>query len=81
MGLEDANSIGQTHHVTGGTFKVRNASDATYDYFGFAKPGSLTSAAVWRIEREEIATGDFDHPNGSGNYDFVWDDATTLDYS
>lgn len=61
--------------------KVKNTSDATYNYTGLAAPGSATSSAVWMIFRTHKTTGDVDHADGDHNYDNIWDSATGLSYS
>ena len=61
--------------------KVRNASDATYNYTGLAAPGSLTSDPVWLVFRTETATGDIDHADGNHDYDNIWDNYASLSYS
>jgi hypothetical protein len=56
-------------------------------YIGEAVPGSITSAAVWRIKRvEEINNSTGDDYNilwadGTAEFDKVWDDRLTFTYS
>ena len=53
-------------------------------YRGTANPGTLTSAASWRIERITIATdGDVTivHADGNDNFDNIWDNRAGLSYS
>lgn len=61
--------------------KVRNASDGTYKYYGFAAPGTATSSALWRVLREEISTGDLDFADGNDDFDNIWDNYSSLSYS
>lgn len=52
-------------------------------YVGKATPGSLTSDAVWQIQRITIAGSDFSIEWADGDPDFnnVWDDRLILAYS
>ncbi len=53
-------------------------------YYGEAVPGSLTSAAVWKISRMDIsADPDFTitWADGNGNFDNIWDNRAALSYS
>jgi hypothetical protein len=53
-------------------------------YKGWAAPGSLDSAAVWRIVRVTINTqGDVteEWADGDTNFDNVWNDRLTKGYS
>lgn len=51
-------------------------------YLGTAVPGSLTSAAVWRIIQIDTSSGVvFLYADGNDNYDNVWDNRTGLSYS
>jgi hypothetical protein len=61
--------------------KVESATDATYDYFGFAAPGTATSAAKWRIIRVHKTQTQVHHADGNADFDNVWDDYAGLSYS
>ncbi len=54
-------------------------------YKGWAATGSVTSDAVWRIQRITFVGTDDDvvmvWANGDGNFDNIWDDHLTLPYS
>ena len=68
--------------VTTNTIEIDDADPLTY--FGFATPGSLKSAAVWKVLREEDkGGGDFEYlyADGDAKFDNVWDDRTSLSYS
>ena len=51
-------------------------------YKGFAVPGSLTSAAVWAIQKITNNRGIYTYywAGGNQNFDKVWDNRTTLIY-
>lgn len=54
-------------------------------YIGWAQPGSLTSASVWRIMHQTFnASGQqlsVVWPSGSTGFSSVWDNRTTYSYS
>ena len=55
-------------------------------YVGKAVPGSATSSAVWQIKKiDESGTGGIElvilWADGNKNYDNIFDDRTTLNYS
>ena len=62
-------------------YTARSATTATYEYIGLAVPGSATSASLWRISRETIATGELLYADGDANFDNIWDNYTSLSYS
>ena len=69
-----------------GSLKSRTAYDNGNDifYVGFAAPGTATSTAAWQIRRISQYSDDdpyVDFAGGSNNFDQVWDDYDTLDYS
>lgn len=63
--------------------------DPTNDfiYIGDAVPGSLTSAAAWRIQRVEFTNPGVDDDievlwaDGNNNFDNIWDNHLVLSYS
>lgn len=64
---------------------LRDNTDATYIYVGYAPPGSNSAdgkaAAIWNIVRITKANG-VEELAGGGNYaNQVWDDRTTLSFS
>lgn len=73
------------------TTPINLALRAEYDgnslliYFADAAPGSLTSAAVWRIRQLTYdGNGNFiamTWPNASTAFTFVWDNRDTYTYS
>lgn len=53
-------------------------------YTGKAVPGTVTSAALWRISKSTLGTDDdltVIWADGDDNYDNVWDDRLSLSYS
>lgn len=62
---------------------IIDKATADVNYFGFALPGTATSAAAWRIQKLTV-TGDistFEWADGNGNLDNVWDARASLSYS
>jgi hypothetical protein len=56
------------------------ASD-TVLYVGQAKPGTLTSQALWRISKVDTSSGTvITFADGDDLYNNVWDDRATLTY-
>lgn len=57
--------------------------DASNAYLGYAPPGSLTSAAVWAIEKLVFAGGGvtITWANGSASATNIWDNRASLPYS
>lgn len=47
-------------------------TDATYNYFGEAVPGSALTAAVWRVSRMAISNSRVEWADGNGNFDNVY---------
>lgn len=52
------------------------------EYYGCAIPGSLTSAAVWQIQRRTVSgtVETFDWAEGDSAYTNIWDDRASLTY-
>jgi len=54
-------------------------------FLGDAIPGSVTSAAVWRIRKMTYDANnnitDIEWADGNSEFDNAWDDRTTLSYS
>lgn len=59
---------------------MKTETGATYSYFGFADPGTATSAATWSIMRQTIADGTIAWAN-AGRYSAVWDNRATETYT
>lgn len=57
--------------------------NANLTYIGFAKLGSLTSAAVWQIFRIQKTGGVtlIQYADGDTRYNNIWDDRGSLTYS
>lgn len=53
---------------------------ATYTYIGKALPGTLSSAATWRVFRITNATGVLRHADGVSSFTKVFDDRTGYTY-
>jgi len=56
----------------------------TVTYIGKAEPGSTTSVAVWQIKRiDETGSPELvvKWADGDRNYDNIWDNRESLDYS
>lgn len=58
-------------------------ASATVTYFGYAKPGTATSDAFWRIKKitESGTTTITTFANGADTFVNVWNDRLTLAYS
>lgn len=67
------------------TFPIDEAiihqSDATYDYYAFAPPGTLAGTAVWKAMRFVTATQTKTYADGNANYDNVATTLSALTYS
>ena len=68
-------------NVSNVPMKIKADDQGTYIYYGFAKPGSLTSVAVWRVFREHTDTGDVDFAGGTDDFTNIWDDHLGASYS
>lgn len=61
---------------------IDTTTSATYNYHCEAQPGTLTSAALWRISRLTVATGIVQWADGNSAFDNIADNrATTQVYS
>lgn len=63
--------------------KTDGTSTANTTYVGYAVPGSTTSAAVWRIMRVVVSTGNVTvlWADGDASQNNIWDNRTGLSYS
>ena len=61
------------------TIQLVDTTD-TYSYFGYAAPGTATSAASWQIKRLDIL-GNILYAAGTANYSQVWNNRQNLSYS
>lgn len=91
--ITDGDVISMSEHgragdvSTGRAFKTvqiapltsRQATNASLSLYGFAKPGSATSAALWRIMVED-STGNIFFADGDDYFDNVWDNRNALSY-
>lgn len=62
----------------------RDVVDASTEYLGEAIVGSVTSDAVWRIQKFTKTGGNITSitfADGNAEFDNVWDDRISLDYS
>lgn len=72
-----------------GTVKRKVTEDLTllwevsgsYVYIGEATPGTLESAADWRIQRVDTSTGKIHYADSNSEFDNVWDDRASLTYA
>lgn len=60
---------------------IDKTSTAGYVYICEAAPGTLSSAAAWRISRVDLATGSTKWAGGSAEFDKIADNRTSLAYS
>lgn len=58
-------------------------ASSTVAYAGQADPGTLTSAASWRVYRLTTVGEDviLEYADGNANFDNVWDNRASLSYS
>jgi hypothetical protein len=56
-------------------------STASVIYVGFSAPGSVTSAASWRIMKVSTASNYLQWADGDDLYNNIWDNRTGLTYS
>lgn len=68
-------------NVSNVPMKIKVDDQGSYIYYGFAKPGSLTSAAVWRVIREHIDTGDVEFAGGTDDFTNIYDNRLSESYS
>lgn len=63
--------------------QISDESNPRTIYRGFATPGSITSVRVWAIQKIENNGGVISYlwAGGNRNFDKVWDDRKTLQYS
>jgi hypothetical protein len=79
----DTGAYRQRVEVEGCQYSVRVDDAGTYQYFGWALPGSSESAAVWKISRFTVANPSaMLWADGDTAYDNVWANrATTVVYA
>ncbi len=61
--------------------RLDNTSTANMIYIGQTVIGSLTSAPVWQIKRVDQTSGIVILWAGTGIFDQIWDNRTSLSYS
>jgi len=71
----------QTISFGGFKFTLRLDTVGTIDYVGEATIGTATSAALWRIKRLDNTTGTVIQWAGTGVFNQIWDNRTSLTYS
>ena len=59
----------------------RFLSNASVSYYGYANPGTATSAAAWRIFQDDHGGTQTLLADGNDAFDNVWDNASSLTYS
>ncbi len=62
-------------------FIADTTTSATYTYLCEALPGTLASAAAWRVSRIEKATGVCTWADGNSDFDNVANNRASLTYS
>lgn len=60
---------------------VDTTTSATYIYIGTAEIGSLTSAAVWLVQRVDTTNGALIEVANGGARDQIWDNRVSLSYA
>ena len=59
-----------------------DSGDPDIEYFGYAVPGTATSAAAWRIFRIDDSAGIVKQfADSNANYDNIWDNRESLSYA
>ena len=65
--------------------RVDNVTTAGVTYVGKAAPGTVTSSALWQVQKvDESGTPEttvITFADGNSKFDNVWDDRATLTYS
>lgn len=61
--------------------RLDDTTTASMIYIGEATPGTLTSAASWRIKRLDLTSGLIIQWAGSGAFTQVWDNRAALSYN
>ena len=83
--LKVTTTVSGTPKVDSATYALQFATDSgtsTTFYLGEAVEGSATSAAVWRIQRIQTASGvQIDWADGDSDFDGIFDDRESLSYS
>lgn len=75
-------STGQGYkHIQFTPLTMRFSSNASVSFYGFANPGTNASLPNWRIMRQNHAGTFIDFPNGSTEFEFIWDERALLEYS
>lgn len=56
---------------------------ATLSYVGYALPGTIASASLWKIKRIQTVGAEtfVEYAGGTKDFDKVWDDRTSYTYS
>jgi hypothetical protein len=70
-----------SYSVSSSDLVVRSDDTGTYTYFGFAAPGTATSASTWKIKRLTNADNTIVYAGGTALFNNVWDNHTSLTYS
>lgn len=66
----------------GALLSIRVDTGVTYAYYGWALPGTATSAASWRIARWTIANvQELLWADGDTDFDNIWDNRASLSYT
>jgi hypothetical protein len=64
------------------TITLVDTASTTIIYIGSALPGSLSSQAVWRIQRVDLTTSEIKilFADSDQNFDNIWDNRASLSY-
>ncbi len=78
----EAGEAGQAGGVIAYTVRYEEIS-STVAYAGYAIPGALNSASVWKIKKIITSAGITSafYPNGDGGFTYIWDDRASYTYS
>jgi len=70
--------ISDTKEIT-----IVDTGSSPTEYYGFAVPGTATSAASWRIQRKSVSGSvtSYLYADGDADYDNIWDNRAALSYS
>lgn len=59
---------------------VNQETDATYNYYAFAQPGTALPGSTWQVFRRNQTTGYLQYADGNANYDNVGSGLAALTY-
>ncbi len=81
-GESDAQGFKYTGAIPESLREATDSTDANISYIGLAKPGAVTTEAVWQIRKIDETSGtEITFADGSDNYNSKWSDRESLSYS